>query len=324
MNHSIVTLGDPVADLIVPVSHLPIQAQEHQSAEDIILEAGGTGNFLIIAARLGLNPTALGAVGKDYYGKRILELLNGEKIDVDYVVSQSGSTTSISIGLVSEGDDHVFLWKRPTGPTIIYQSNWHNIIKNAGALFTAGHALDPGALFGPETVISCLEIGRQQQIPIFFDLGPAAFISDRSYIEQTIDYANVILATQEEATGWLGISDPLSAAHKFLDQGLTEVIIKLGPDGCLLVNHQEQVRIPAYEVEIRNAAAAGDAFAAGCVYGFLSNYTLQQIGQLANAIGAASVSKLGTGTMLPQRNEIIELLSAVEDHPMTYDYDPIN
>ena len=318
MNNSIVTLGDPVADLIVPISHLPIQAQEHQLAKDIILEAGGTGNFLIIAARLGLNPTALGVVGRDYYGKHILDILDGEKINVDHVVRQTGSTTSLSIGLVSEGDDHVFLWKKPTGPTITFQPHWYNIIKNGRALFTAGHALDPSTLFGPETVISCLEIGRQQQIPIFFDLGPAAFISNRSYIEQTITYADVILATQEEAGRWLGISDPISAAHKFLDQGLTQVIIKLGPDGCLLVNQSEQVIIPAYEVKMRNAAAAGDAFAAGCVYGFLSSYTLQQTGQLANAIGAASVSKLGTGTRLPKRNEIIELLS-VDDHPMTYE-----
>jgi len=318
MNNSIVTLGDPVADLIVPVSHLPIQAQEHQSAEDIILEAGGTGNFLIIAARLGLNPTVLGAVGQDYYGKRILEILRGENVNIEHIVSETGSTTSISIGLVSEGDDHVFLWKRPTGPNVCYQSNWFDIISNADALFTAGHALDPGALFGPETVLRCLEIGRQKQIPVFFDLGPSAFISDRSYIEQTITSSNVILATKEEATGWFGISDPISAAHKFLDQGLTEVIIKLGPDGCLLVNQTKQVRIPAYEVKMRNAAAAGDAFAAGCVFGFLSGYTLKQIGQLANAIGAASVSKLGTGTRLPQRNEIIEMLSA-EKHPITDD-----
>ena len=323
MNNSIVTLGDPVADLIVPVSHLPIQAQEHQSAEDIILEAGGTGNFLIIAARLGLNPTVLGAVGQDYYGKRILEILRGENVNIEHIVSETGSTTSISIGLVSEGDDHVFLWKRPTGPSVSYQSNWFDIISNSDALFTAGHALDPGALFGPETVLNCLEIGRQKKIPIFFDLGPSAFISDRSYIEQTITYVDVILATQEEATSWLEISDPIAAAHKFLDMGLTEVIIKLGPDGCLLVNQKEQVQIPAYKVKMRNAAAAGDAFAAGCVFGFLSSYTLKQIGQLANAIGAASVSKLGTGTRLPQRNEIIEMLTS-EKHPITDDSDANN
>ncbi|HJO90399.1 MAG TPA: carbohydrate kinase family protein [Anaerolineales bacterium] len=323
MNNSIVTLGDPVADLIVPVSHLPIQAQEHQSAEDIILEAGGTGNFLIIAARLGLNPTVLGAVGQDYYGKRILEILRGENVNIEHIVSETGSTTSISIGLVSEGDDHVFLWKRPTGPSVSYQSNWFDIISNSDALFTAGHALDPGALFGPETVLNCLEIGRQKKIPIFFDLGPSAFISDRSYIEQTITYVDVILATQEEATRWLEISDPIAAAHKFLDMGLTEVIIKLGPDGCLLVNQKEQVQIPAYKVKMRNAAAAGDAFAAGCVFGFLSSYTLKQIGQLANAIGAASVSKLGTGTRLPQRNEIIEMLTS-EKHPITDDSDANN
>ena len=40
-----------VADLIVPISSLPIRPLEHQVARDIILEAGGSGNFLILAAR---------------------------------------------------------------------------------------------------------------------------------------------------------------------------------------------------------------------------------------------------------------------------------
>ena len=45
MNLSVVTLGDLVADLIVPISHLPIRAHEHQPARDLVLEAGGIGNF---------------------------------------------------------------------------------------------------------------------------------------------------------------------------------------------------------------------------------------------------------------------------------------
>ncbi|HAJ06597.1 MAG TPA: hypothetical protein DCL76_08590, partial [Chloroflexi bacterium] len=82
MTYHIVTLGDPVADLVIPISHFPIKPQEHQSADDIMLDAGGTGNFLIMASRLGLYPIIIGGIGNDYYGKTIIDIFQSEKINV--------------------------------------------------------------------------------------------------------------------------------------------------------------------------------------------------------------------------------------------------
>ena len=40
----LVTLGDLVADLIVPLAELPVQPLAHQVARDIMVEAGSTGS----------------------------------------------------------------------------------------------------------------------------------------------------------------------------------------------------------------------------------------------------------------------------------------
>ena len=58
----LVTLGDLVADLIVPIPSLPIEAGRHQLAKWMQLEAGGTCNTLIMAQRLGLCTVAIGAM----------------------------------------------------------------------------------------------------------------------------------------------------------------------------------------------------------------------------------------------------------------------
>jgi len=323
MTYHIVTLGDPVADLVIPISHFPIKPQEHQSADDIMLDAGGTGNFLIMASRLGLYPIIIGGIGNDYYGKTIIDIFQSEKINVDHIVNQSSATTSVSIGLITQGKDHVFLWKRPTGPIIEYNNTHEHIIKTADALFTAGHALDPGSLFTPQSVLKLLKFAHSREIPIFFDIGPSAFVSDKSCIQTAIGYANIVLATEEEAYEWTGITDTLKSAKFFINNGAKIAIIKMGPRGCLLMNQNNHVQIPSFNIEVQNTAAAGDAFASGCVYGFLNHYTLTQTGQLANAIGAASASKIGTGSRLPHIKEIIETLT-IKEHPIFHLHNEVN
>jgi sugar/nucleoside kinase (ribokinase family) len=75
-----------------------------------------------------------------------------------------------------------------------------------------------------------------------------------------------------------------------------------------LATAEAHVQVPGFPVEVRDTAGAGDAFTSACVYGYLKGWSLEKMGLLANAVGAMAVAKLGTGTMLPQREEIAALL----------------
>ena len=304
----VVSLGDLVADLVVPIKKLPIRAQEHQPAREIALEAGGTGNFLVLAARLGMEVTALGTVGQDYYGQQVVRMLANEGIDVAYVVSQPGSETTTSIVLVDDDGQHVFIGKFGAGPPLAFQPEWRQIIEQAGAVFTAGYALQPTSDFTPETVLTCLELARNQDIPTFFDLGPAAFIVNREDVDAAINRSVVFLATQEEILAWTELDDPLQAARQIQAQGPSTIVIKLGPDGCLIVAPDRHVQVNAFPVAVRDTAGAGDAFAAACVYAYVHSFSPEQMGTLANAVGSASVARLGTGTRLPQKQDVVQLL----------------
>jgi sugar/nucleoside kinase (ribokinase family) len=308
MKIDILTLGDLVADIVVPIPHLPIRAGEHQPAHEMMIEAGGAGNFLILAARLGLKSKALGTVGEDYYGEVVLKMLAAEGVAVDSVIIPPGSRTTVALVLVDDAGDHVFVGKNGDGPQPPYHPQWGDFIRQAGAIFTAGYALHPTSTFAPETMMTCLQVAHQQRVPVFFDLGPPEFWAGHDDIKAAIDYTTIFLATAEEASTWTGIDDPLAAAHALLTPTLTMVIIKLGADGCLLATAERHVHVPGFPVNVRDTAGAGDAFAAGCVYGYLQDWPLEHIGLLANAVGGAAVTKLGTGASLPQRREVVELL----------------
>lgn len=305
---SIVTMGDLVADLIVPIAQLPLRNQEHQVARDIMIEAGSTGSVLIVAARLGLRAQALGAVGRDLYGDQVLATLAQEGVDVSSVVAPPEGRTTTSIVLIDDTAQHVFVWMRGTGAPQPFDPAWRPIVEQAGALFTTGYALQPPSVFTPAAVRAGIDIAFAHNIPIFFDLGPVAAHVPREQLDAVISQATVCLATSEELTGWMGAGDPQRAARRLLDQGPKLVVVKLGAQGCLMVAPDQCEQIDAFPVVVRNTAGAGDAFSAACVYGYLKGFAAREIGIFANAVGGLAVTKLGTGRCLPQRREIAQLL----------------
>jgi len=304
----VIALGDLVADLITPIQRLPLQAQEHQLARDIRLEAGGAGNFLILAARLGMAVRAFGVVGSDLYGAEVLRLLAGEGVDIQHIAVPAGSRTTTVMVLIDDLAQHVFVGMYGTGQSLSFQPEWRGLIEQADALFSSGYGLHPTSPFSPATLLDCLQVAAGSHIPIFFDLGPDAVLADRAHVEAAIAQSTVFLATLEEALNWTGAGDIAEAAKHLLGQGPELVIIKLGGQGCVIVTPGGRVDLPAFPVQVVDTAGAGDAFAAAAVYGYLQGLSPEQIGILANAAGAATAARLGTGTCLPQRDEIGQLL----------------
>jgi len=61
-------------------------------------------------------------------------------------------------------------------------------------------------------------------------------------------------------------------------------------------------------VDVRDTDGAGDAFDAAFICGILHGLSLDYAGRLANAAGGATVTKIGAGTRLPTKQEVMDLL----------------
>lgn len=316
----VLTLGDLVADLVVPIDSFPVLPDQHQIAHDIQVEAGGTGNFLVTAMRLGMRTRALGVIGQDIFGEHVLGALRQEGVELDYVMVPENSRTTTSIVMVDPTGRHVFVWMRGTGQRQSFRPEWHTLVAQADAIFTTGYALLPGATFDPQAVLVCMDIAREHQIPVFFDLGPSVAQLEKSEIDAVVRRATVFMATSEELASYTGISDPRQAARNLLGPAL--IVVKLGALGSLLMTATQEAQVEAFPVVVRNTAGAGDTFSAACVYGYLNQLPLRQIGLLANAVGAAAVAKIGTGVSLPQIHEVVQILQQhghtffTEPHPL--------
>ena len=312
----IICTGDLVADLIVPIRELPLQAEMHQFANERLLVAGGSSNFLIVASRLGLEAQAIGAVGDDWLGQLVLQQLQDEAVGVGCVDVVPEATTAMSIELVDVNSQHVFIGALGSGQNIGKSFDYDDVVLGSEAVFCTSYALGDHSLFIPANSLQILKRAHQYGIPTFFDLGPAAFSVDREIIRRAINVSTIVLTTQDELLTWTGSTSNVQGATEILSLGPDMIVIKMGSRGCVIVSAHEQISVEGFEVSVRDTAGAGDAFAAAFVYAYLRQYSLAQVGAIANATGAITVTRLGTGTQLPQRSEIFQLL---QEHGFEFD-----
>ncbi len=70
----------------------------------------------------------------------------------------------------------------------------------------------------------------------------------------------------------------------------------------------EQVNVPGFPVEVRNILGAGDAFASGFLYGFVSGWDWYRAARLGNACGAILVTEHGCANFMPTHDQVMQFI----------------
>jgi sugar/nucleoside kinase (ribokinase family) len=290
-----VTLGDLIADFYLGVEALPIEAGQHQTVSHFEVGPGGAGNALVAAARLGLPTAALGSLGEDWVGERVLHHLRAEGVDVRQVLAMNDAPTATAVVVRAERGGHVFLGRYGTHGPKSLPARWTQVLQSAGAVLVSGWSFFHDE---PAVIRSGAEMAALAGVAVLFDPGPRVAAIEGEWLQALLRCAQVVLLTEAE-------SDRVGIQNR---RGLT-TIIKRGAQGCTIVTEGAKVECPGYPVDVRDVAAAGDCFAAAVGWGMVRGLPWGVIGAVANAAGAAKVQKPGTALAAPTRAEVAAVLN---------------
>jgi sugar/nucleoside kinase (ribokinase family) len=310
----IVSIGDLVTDIIVRIPSLPVLADHHQPTYQLRLEPGGAGNFLIAGQRLGMQMVALGVIGTDPFGSASMEVLAAEGVKVGEVIRQTGTSGTNVIVLVDDAGRHVFLGSFEDGPSISLPEAWIREIDNAQAVFVSGYFLQEKRI--TTATLQAMEYSHQRGVPVFFDPGPNMASATAREREVVLACSDVLLLTEEEIP-FLAGKPGISSARALISEDIRLICVKRGPQGCVLIDSQGQVTHPGFKVSARDTTAAGDSFAAAFIFAWLKGWSLEKIAAFANAMGAAKVQKIGSGSQVPTADEVRRLLEA---HGLNFEF----
>ncbi len=94
------------------------------------------------------------------------------------------------------------------------------------------------------------------------------------------------------------------AIENLLSHGPRAVLEKRGARGARVhLASGEKMDAPGFPVEVYNILGAGDAFAAGFIYGIVHEWDFVRAARLGNACGAIVVTKHGCANFMPTFQE---------------------
>ena len=311
MPKRLVTVGDLVADLVLD-ARLPLQAEQHQTAKTLRFEAGGACTTILAARNMGLDVAALGAVGADFQGRMLLDILNAAAVDTAALLIPPGSTTTTVLALTDSGQgQHVFVGHYGAGADIEFTSAAEARLKSADAVFIPGYTLVEGRL--APLVAGAFDWLAAHKCRLYFDVGPFSRQLSRAQVNQTLALCHALLLTEDEipfvADGGRGVDACRRLCARY--RNLT-IVLKLAAAGCRILSRSLDLACPGFAVDAVDTVGAGDAFAGAYIWADLNGYSPRECGTIANAMGAASVRKLGAGGNAPSCADVQSLLDRDE------------
>lgn len=303
--YDLIVIGDLVADIIMPVTKLPLRPNEHGWADGLFTELGGACTTLVAARRVNLSIATLALLGDDSYGRQVMEMLADEGVDVTYVEAMKDRQTVLCVVVTDKAGQHVFLGIKDGKPPERCPSSWKEIIPQSRSLFTNGYTLRD--LLNPHDVLDLLQLARKQKIPIFFDPGPSIEYLGDDTLSQVLKLTDILLLTIEEAE-YLVDDKGAKAANALRSFGPAVVVLKAGVEGCYVAAEGINIYHPGFDVDVVDTVGAGDAFVAAFIAGYLRQGDWHECAALANAMGAAVVATQGAGRCVPDAGQIAKIL----------------
>ncbi len=293
---------------------------------------GSPTNISVGGRRLGLNTVLLTALGDDPVGDFIRSFLVREGVVIDYVPRKPGHRTS-AVALGIEPPDRF--------PLVYYRDNCADIeltiddvlaapLPKCRVLQFAGTNLcrEPSrgaTLFAAEWAQRC-----GVKVVMDIDFRPDQWHDPRAFgvvIRSALPWVDIVLGTEDEinaaalteasnverttsVSDTKVVGDVNRGIRLLLQRGPQAVIRKSGERGAFIHLSRDEaepevIEAPGYPVEIANILGAGDAFAAGFLYGHLQGWGWRRAARMGNACGAIVVTQHGCANFMPRLDEVM-------------------
>jgi 2-dehydro-3-deoxygluconokinase len=276
-----------------------------RNGEPMTFRIGGSeSNVAIGIRRLGVAATWIGRVGADPPGDLILRELRAEGVRT--ITTTDPAPTGLMIrwrptAMHGRVDYH----RRGSAGAALQPSDIPaGVVADAAVFHATGITLALGP--GPAAAVStAMATARDAGRVVSFDLNYRRALwspaEAKPALTAAVRSADVVFAGAEEASIVTGTEDPLAAALALQQLGPTQVLIKLGADGCLARIDGTTMELAAPAVTVVDTVGAGDAFVAGYLAELIAGAGPAQRLATAVAAGAFAVTAAGDWEGLPTR-----------------------
>ena len=294
------------------------QGSDLSKAIEFTKKAGGApANVACAISKLGGNGIFVGCVGKDPFGKFLLETLKNEGVDISLTQVSDTFTTLAFVSIADDGERD-FVFSRGADKELKYNPDLRKNLSGNILHLGAATALLGGPL--EKTYTKYLFDGLTKEMFISFDPNFRSDLwkdNEETFIKKCMPFvekSHLCKFSHEEAqllSGKENIEEACEVLHK---AGTKIITVTLGKDGTLLSMNGTKKIIPSVPVNPVDTTGAGDAFIGCLLYQIsdLGNFEpvledfplLEKMVAIANKAGAITTTNYGAIVALPTKEQL--------------------
>jgi sugar/nucleoside kinase (ribokinase family) len=304
----IAVVGDVFCDIIFRgIRRLPEWGEEVFGTEPVMCP-GGVANVAVGTARLGVDTRLIARTkAEDTIGDVLsVELARQEHLSVRWL--HEAASTALTVALPGGSERAMISYVppadgRPLAPAIPWADLRRVRHLHLGSWSEGASPLEDQA--------AILAAARTRGLTTSVDVSLEPDLARAARVRDLLSHVDVFLPNRAEALQIAECEDEGEALTRLRDIVPT-VVIKLGGAGAIGISDGRVEHVPTQPVEVVDTTGAGDAFAAGFLYGHLRRWSLRRSIRLGNVCGGITVTRIGSSISVPSRREAFTALEALQ------------
>ncbi len=259
--------------------------------------SGAPAIFIDTAARLGCSTAIIGGVGRDDFGKNILERLRQDGVDLSHVIESRERATGVAFVTYYSDGSRKFIFHMGNTPAVEAKAPSAGEFEDVKYMHIMGCSLMAGKTFAQE-ILKTMHMMRKKGTKISFDpnirdeLFTDSGVND--VIQEVMNNASIFMPGKGELLRITGASSVDEAVKRCFEYETLEVmVLKDGSKGSRIYTREEVTEIGAYPVEQLDATGAGDCFDGAFIAGLVKGKSLKEAGHMGAAAGALNAAAFG-------------------------------
>jgi 2-dehydro-3-deoxygluconokinase len=280
---------------------------------DLRLGFGGAeSNVAIGVARLGGAAGWAGRVGSDGIGELILREIRAEGVEVNAAIDENAATALMLKERPRPGASRVSYYRSvQAGSRLTAADIPEGLVERARILHVTG--ISAGLGEGPLSAVhAAIDRAQAAGVLVSFDVNHRSALwrdgrDPAAAYRALAARADIVFAGDDEAALFTGVTEPQAQLDAIRALGSGCAVIKLGADGAIASEADEQVNRDALRVDVVDTVGAGDAFVAGWLAETALGSSLEGRIDTAIACGALACTVDGDWEAAPTRADLAAL-----------------
>lgn len=289
-----------------------VVTEGESTVEEFVVSPGGSAaNTICGLAKFGVKTGFIGIVGDDEDGKLLLQDFKAEEVDTSQVHVEVGAKTG-SVLCLSDRAGRRALYVSPGANNLLQQNQVDlDYVNQAGIIHLS-------SFVGEEQFNLQVAILKQKAPSVKVSLSPGMLYANKGLKSLTplLEKTHILFLNQREIELLTG-RDYTAGAEECLDHGCQIVVVTFGKGlpsekgklTCYISDGKQKYPVES-KIEdwqpLLETTGAGDAFAAGFLFGFLKGKELKECGILGDLVARFTIARPGARSGLPTLNQLSE------------------